>query len=96
MVTRISKFEVGQRVYLFNSLSMSIESDDVYGVLYVPEPAEGREQHPDKSFAERIANGEQVVSEKVQTLQHQIIDAAVLFESEEDCLAYYRDFFKAE
>ena len=96
MKMRMSKLDVGQTVYLFNSISLKIEEDQVYGILYVPEPVEGREQHPDKSFAERIESGEQQVVEKVQTLQHQIVDAAVLFESEEECVAFYRDFFKAD
>lgn len=88
-----SKFNVGQEVFLFNSISLKVERDEVYGILYVPEEVEGVEQHPDKSFAERIANGEQHVVEKVQTLQHQMVDAGVLFASEEECVKFYRDFF---
>lgn len=90
----MSKFEVGQTVFLFNSISLKVESDEVYGVLYVPEAAEGKEQHPDLSFAERIENGEQEVSEKVQTMQHNIVDSDVLFASAEECVAFYREFFE--
>lgn len=90
------KFEVGQRVYLFNSLAMRIEDDDVYGVLYVPVPVEGAVQDSGKSVAEKVKAGQMRVQEQYQLCSHQgIVDAEVLFASEAECREFYRKFFAA-
>lgn len=89
----MSKFQVGDKVVLFNSISCEFEQDEVFGVLYVPVPKEGVEQHHDKGVAWQLLAGEVEVREQCQTLQHQIVDAEVLFESEDECKAFYRKFF---
>lgn len=88
------KLTVGQHVYLFNSLSMRIEEDDVYGALFVPIPVEGIQQDSGKSIKEKIAAGQMKVQEQYQLCGHQgIVDAEVLFASEEECRKFYADFF---
>lgn len=90
----MGKFSCGQRVYLFNSLSMRIEEDEVYGCLYVPVPVEGVTQDSGKSVSEKLGCGQLVVAEQYQLCGHQgIVDADVLFASEEDCREAYRRFF---
>ena len=90
----MSKFNVGQRVYLFNSLSMRIEEDDVYGALHVPVAVEGVQQDSGKSIAEKLEAGQMKVQEQYQLCAHQgIIDAEVLFASREECVAFYREWF---
>ena len=91
----MSKFNCGQRVFLFNSLALRIEEDDVYGALFVPVPVEGAEQDSGKSIAEKIAAGQMVVKEQYQLCAHQgIVDAEVLFASEDECRKFYAEFFK--
>ena len=91
---KVGKFSVGERVYLFNSLSMTIEEDDVYGVLYVPVPIEGVQQDSGKGIAEKIAAGQMEVKEQCQLCSPQgIVDADVLFASREECIARYKDYF---
>lgn len=90
----MSKFQCGDHVFLFNSLSMRIEEDDVYGVLFVPVPVEGVKQDSGKSVGEKIAAGQMKVHEQYQLCGHQgIVDADVLFGSEEECRKRYREFF---
>lgn len=90
----LSKFQCGQHVWLFNSLSMRIEEDDVYGALYVPVPVEGVVQDSGKSIAEKIGAGQMEVREQYQLCGHQgIVDADVLFASREECVSWYRDWF---
>lgn len=92
--SHMSKFNVGQRVYLFNSLSMRIEEDDVYGALYVPVPVDGVQQDSGKSIAEKLEAGQMKVQEQYQLCGHQgIVDAEVLFASREECVAWYREWF---
>lgn len=89
------KFEPGDHVFLFNSLSMHIEEDDVYGVLFVPVPVEGVQQDSGKSIAKKIKDGQMKVQEQYQLCGHQgIVDAEVLFASREDCVAWYKEFFE--
>ena len=90
----MSKFSVGDRVVLFNSISCNFEQDEVFGVLFVPVPVEGKEQHREKGVAQQLADGEVEVREQCQTLQHQIVDAGVLFKSEEEARAFYLDLLK--
>ncbi len=88
------KFEIGQRVYLFNSLSMRIEEDDIYGALFLPVSVDGVLQDSGATIAEKIAKGQMRVQEQYQLCAHQgIVDADVLFASEEECRAFYREFF---
>ena len=88
------KFEIGQHVYLFNSLSMRIEEDDVYGALFIPVAVEGVLQDSGKSIKEKIEAGQMVVKEQYQICGHQgIVDADVLFASKEECRRFYAEFF---
>lgn len=90
----MSKFSVGQRVWLFNSMSMAIEPDEVYGVLYVPVAVEGVQQDSQKSVSERLEAGQMEVKEQCQLIAHQgIVDADRLFASEGECVSFYRKFF---
>ena len=90
----MSKFKCGDHVFLFNSLSMRIEEDDVYGALFVPVPVEGVAQDSGKSIKEKIEAGQMVVKEQYQLCGHQgIVDADVLFASEGECREAYRRFF---
>lgn len=91
----MSKFQCGQRVFLFNSLSVKIEEDDVYGALFVPVAVEGMKQDSSKSIAEKLKAGQMKVQEQYQLCAHQgIVDAEVLFASEDECRAFYKEFFK--
>ena len=88
----MSKFKVGERVCLFNSVSMSIEWDEVYAVLYVP-VAVGEGSH-EGGIGERLSRGEMEVREQYQLVQHQgVLDSGCLFGSEEECRGFFRDFF---
>ena len=90
----MSKFNVCQRVFLFNSLSLGIESDFVYAVLFAPVAVDGKEQHQSDELSKRIAAGELEVREQYQLARHQgVLDGDCLFASEEECKAFYRDFF---
>lgn len=89
------KLNVGQKCYLFNSLSVRIEEDTVYGALFVPVPIEGVKQDSGASIAEKLAKGQMKVQEQYQLVGHQgIVDAEVLFASEDECRAFYKEFFK--
>lgn len=92
----MSKFKVGDRVFLFNSISMKVESDQVFAIIYAPIPVEGKEQNSAKDVSKRIAEGEMKVHEQCQTLQHQILDVDVLFRSDAECREHYRKFFAEE
>lgn len=89
-----SKFKCGQKVFLFNSISMEIEEDFVYAVLYVPVQVSGSEPDSSKGIAEKIADGSMEVREQYQLAQHQgVLDSECLFASEADCRKYFREFF---
>lgn len=89
-----TKFQCGDHVFLFNSLSMRIEEDDVYGALFIPVAIEGVQQDSGKSIKDKIAAGQMKVQEQYQLCGHQgIVDADVLFASREDCVAWYKEFF---
>jgi len=90
------RHEIGKEVVLFNSMSLQFEKDVVYGVLYIPVPKEGAEQSAGAEFADRFARGEMVVKEQCQTLQHQIVDADLLFDSEEECRVFYKEVLSGE
>lgn len=90
----MTKFKCGQHVWLFNSLSMRIEEDYVYGALFVPVAVEGVQQDSGKSIQEKLDAGQMEVKEQYQLCGHQgIVDAEVLFASEEECREAYRAFF---
>ena len=73
---------------------MRIEEDDVYGALFVPVAVEGVQQDSGKSIKEKIEAGQMVVKEQYQLCGHQgIVDADVLFASEEECRKFYAAFF---
>lgn len=82
------KHEIGKEVVLFNSMSLRFEKDVVYGILFIPVPKDGVESS-DAEFAEKVRRGDFEVREQCQTLQHQIVDADLLFDSEEECRKFY-------
>ena len=87
----MSRFRVGQEVVLFNSVSCEFEKDEVYGVLFVPVAVEGVQQDGGKRISERLASGQMEVKEQCQLASHQgIVDADVLFASEDECREFYR------
>lgn len=88
-----NKYSVGDHVVLFNSVSCEIEHDSVYGVLFVPIAVEGKQRDESKTIAEQIEAGLLEVKEQYQTLKHGIVNAELLFGSEEECRSYYRTFF---
>jgi hypothetical protein len=91
----MSKFKCGQCVFLFNSLSVKIEEDVVYGALFVPVAVEGVKQDSGASLSEKLDKGQMEVKEQYQLVGHQgIIDAEVLFASEDECRKFYAEFFK--
>lgn len=93
-MSKMSKFQCGEHVFLFNSLAMAIEEDDVYGVLFVPVPVEGEQPDSGKGIRDRLATGQMKVQEQYQLCGHQgIVDAEVLFASEDECKEFYRKFF---
>lgn len=90
----MSKFQVGQRVHLFNSLSLVIEEDEVYGIVYVPVAKEGVEQISGKPVSEKLKDGEVEVHEQYQLCGHQgVLEADCLFATEDECREFYRKFF---
>lgn len=90
----MSKYDCGQTVCLFNSISCRIEEDTVYCVLYEPVPVDGGEPVGPSSIKERVESGQLVVKERYQLCRHQgILDADILFASPEECKAFYREFF---
>lgn len=89
------KLAVGQKCYLFNSLSVKIEEDVVYGALFVPVAVEGVKQDSGAPLSEKLDKGQMEVKEQYQLVGHQgIIDADVLFASEYECRKFYAEFFK--
>ena len=90
----MSKFQVGQKVFLFNSISMKVENDDVYAILFVPVAVEGKEQEAGKRIEDLLKDGQMEVKEQYQLTSHQgVLDAKCLFASEEECKKYFRGFF---
>ena len=93
----MSKFSVGQEVFLFNGQSMEIEPDVVYGVLNVPIPVKGEEPVAGESdFRKQLEAGKFEVREQYQLMHHGIVDAEALFESEGALREAYRKFFLGE
>ena len=66
----------------------------MYGALFVPVAVEGVQQDSGKSIQEKLDAGQMEVKEQYQLCGHQgIVDAEVLFASEEECREAYRAFF---
>lgn len=89
----MSKFNCGDRVVLFNAHTCEFESDFVFAVLYAPILKSGADPASGEGLKDKIASGDMVVKEQYQTCTHGVVDASVLFASEEDCKAFYADFF---
>ncbi len=88
------KFHSGDHVFLFNSISLSIEEDDVYGALFLPVPVPGVLQDSGKSIKEKLEAGQLVMKQQYQLCQHQgVVDADILFGTREECIAFYAEFF---
>lgn len=89
-----TKFSVGQDVVLFNGVSMKMEHDEVFAVLVAPGPVDGKAFDPQGAVSKGLESGELVVRPQYQLQHHQgLLDEAILFESEEACKKYYREFF---
>lgn len=86
-----TKYYVGQEVVLFNGVSMQFEHDEVFAILLGPVPVEGKESFdPNEPISKQIG----AVEPKYQLQHHQgLLDEKLLFESEEACCKYYREFF---
>lgn len=91
----MSKFKVGQRVYLFNSLSLDIESDEIYAVIAQPEAVPGKEFDQNKEIAEQLEAGDLQVVNKYQLVHHRgVLDEGSIFASEASLKKFFRAFFK--
>lgn len=91
----MSKFKVGQRVYLFNSLSLQIESDEIFAIIEQPEAVDGMEFDQNKGIAIQLESGALQVVNKYQLCHHHgVLDESVMFASEEELRKYFRDFFE--
>ena len=86
-----NKYDLGQEVFLFDSRSGEIESDYVYGVLFVPI---GGTINSGGDIRKEIEAGNVEVREQYQTTRHQIVDGEFLFGSVEECKAFYRELFR--
>lgn len=81
-------------MYLFNSLAMRIEDDEVFAVISQPQSVKGEGIDASKSIAEQIEAGDLEVVDQYQLARHKgILDGDVLFASEEECTEYFRKFF---
>lgn len=89
----MSKFNCGDRVFLFNGLACEIESDVVFAVLYAPVLKDGAEPASGDGLKAKIESGDMVVKEQYQTCTHGVVDASVLFASEEECKEFYLNYF---
>lgn len=90
----MSKFKVGQRVYLFNGLSLEIESDEVFAVISQAEAVPGKEFDQNKDIAEQLESGVLQVVDKYQLGHHRgILDEESLFASEEELKKFFLEFF---
>ena len=84
----MSKFKVGQRVYLFNSLSLQIESDEIFAIIEQPEAVEGKEFDQNKDISSQLEAGVLQLGH-----HHGVLEEGVMFASEEELKKYFRDFF---
>lgn len=90
----MSKFKVGQRVYLFNSLSLQIESDEIFAIIEQPEAVDGKEFDQNKDISSQLEAGVLQVVNKYQLGHHHgVLEEGVMFASEEELRKYFRDFF---
>ena len=81
-------------MYLFNSLSMRLDSDEVFAVVIQPEAREGKEFDQKKSISEQVEAGALEVVSKYQLAHRQgILDEGSLFASEEECKKFFLEFF---
>ena len=89
-----TKFSIGQDVVLFNGVSMKMEHDEVFAVLVAPGPVEGKSFDASVAVSKALAGGDLEVRPQYQLQHHQgLLDEAILFESEDACKTYYREFF---
>lgn len=90
-----TKFSVGQDVVLFNGLTMCFDHDEVYAIVLQPQQVEGKDVDVQKKVSESLKEGTVEVKAFYQLQKHQgLLDESILFESEEACKEYYREFFK--
>lgn len=86
-----TKYGVGQEVAIFNGVSMQIEHDEVFAILLGPMPADGKETfNPEEPISKQMVK----VEPKYQLQHHQgLLEEKILFESEEELKAFYKEFF---
>lgn len=90
----MSKFKVGERVYLFNSLSLEIESDEVFAIIAQAEAVPGEDFDQNKEIAEQLESGVLHVVNKYQLGHHRgVLDEESLFASEEALKKFFLEFF---
>ena len=90
-----TKFSIGQDVVLFNGVAMQMEHDQVFAILMNPVANEGKEFDPRKPVSESLKDGDVVIKPQYQLQHHQgLLDEKLLFESEEACREFFREFFK--
>ena len=90
-----TKFSVGQDVVLFNGVAMQLEHDEVLGIFVGVVPEEGKTFEPQKGVSENLKEGNVKPAHQYQLQHHQgLLDENILFESEDACKAYFREFFK--
>ena len=90
-----TKFSVGQEVCLFNSVTQEIEHDEVFAIMVGPSPVKGDEGiDPTQPVSVGLKKGILAVGWHYQLQHHQgLLDEKILFSSEEELKAFYREFF---
>ena len=89
----MSKFNPGDRVFLFNAQVPAIESYDVYAVLRMPVTVKGKYQEDSLGIAGNLEAGNTEVHDQYQLVPNRIVDEAVIFGSEAECREWYRNWF---
>lgn len=90
-----TKYEIGQEVFLFNAVSQEIEKDEVFAVLYSPDPAKGESINPMEPVSKSLEKGDVVLDYRYQLQHHQgLLEEKILFGSEEELKAFFLEFFK--
>ena len=82
-------------MYLFNSIALEVESDEVYCVLNLPVSPKGEPVDPSQSLDKQIKDGKLVETTQYQLAHRQgILNEDSLFESEAACVGFFADFFE--
>ncbi len=80
---------------MFNGVAMQMEHDEIFAIMVAPMPVQGKEVDPRKPISESLKAGDLVVGVQYQLQHHQgLLEEKILFASEEECKAFFREFFK--